>query len=102
MEQAIMADGREHRDITTLKRRLGAGEIGRRKFLGLGTAAAVGLGRIDRVLAKQAAVAPAPPRIRRQVALGLRDGRWRRTTGSTSCTGVRGSRRGRSRATARS
>ena len=42
----------------------------RRKFLGLGTAAAAGLGRIDRVLAKQAAVAPAPPRIRRQVTLG--------------------------------
>ncbi len=53
-----MADGREH------------SEINRRKFLGLGTAAAVSLGQIDRVLAKQTAVAPAPPRIRRQVTLG--------------------------------
>jgi predicted aldo/keto reductase-like oxidoreductase len=42
----------------------------RRKFLGLGTAAAAGLGRIDRALAKQAAGAPASPRIRRQVTLG--------------------------------
>jgi hypothetical protein len=42
----------------------------RRKFLGLGTAAAAGLGRIDRALARRAAGAPASPRIQRQVTLG--------------------------------
>jgi aryl-alcohol dehydrogenase-like predicted oxidoreductase len=44
--------------------------MNRRRFIGLGTAAAAGLGRIDRVLANQTSATPADPRIRRQVTLG--------------------------------